>query len=281
MSNDYTLEFDLSSYKDLDNFALLANQSYNLGDNDDWFGQFRGGLYGLYNRILGVKIHYREVHSWTPPLSPISGIQGAEYHLSSILFNMDSAIECMVFALNALGYIANPTQFLDVTSESDLRNISPNKILGKPLNGPDKSTDGYDNYFPSLKNYWHENRDLINKIFEQHDVSKHRSTIFSGGSIRNDPPPGFFEKLGIEGDKGKQALVSPMAEILLISQPKTPWRKRQPQEYKDIDKLEYVAERFCTFINICGVRVLEDARSSIKLKHMNSLNDNAGSKYII
>jgi hypothetical protein len=80
MSNDYTLEFDLSSYKDLDNFALLANQSYNLGDNDDWFGQFRGGLYGLYNRILGVKIHYREVHSWTPPLSPISGIQGAEYH---------------------------------------------------------------------------------------------------------------------------------------------------------------------------------------------------------
>ena len=267
MSNDYILEFDLSPYKDLDNFALLANQNYNLGDKGDWFNQFRGGLYGLYARVLGVQIHYREVHSWTSPLSSISGIRGAEYHLSSILFNMDSAIECMIFALNALGYIANPTQFSDVSDETKLREIRPNNILGKPLNCSDKSTDGYDNYFPSLKNYWHENRELINTIFEQHAVSKHRSIIFSGGSIRNDPPPGFFEKLGIEGDKGKQALVSPMAEILLTSQPKTPWRKRQPQKYKDIDKLEYVAERFCTFINICGVKVLEDARSRIKLKH--------------
>ena len=265
MSNDYTIEFDLSSYGDLDNFALLAAQSYNLGDKDDWFGQFRGGLYGLYNRILGVEIHYRGVHSWTPPLSPISGIRGAEYHLSSILFNMDSAIECMVFALNALGYIANPTQFLDVSNETKLRQIKPNNILGKPLNCSDKSTDGYDNYFPSLKNYWHENRELINTIFEQHAVSKHRSTIFTGGSSRNDPPHGFFEKWGIEGDAVIQALVAPMAEILLTSQPKMPWRKQQPQEIEDIDKLESVTERFCTFINICGVKVLEDVKSRIKL----------------
>jgi hypothetical protein len=126
---------------------------------------------------------------------------------------------------------------------------------------------GYDNYFPSLRNYWHDNRDLINKISEQHDVSKHRSTIFTGGRIRNDPPPRFFEKLGIEGDEEKQALVSPMAEILLTSQPKTPWPKRQPREYKEIDKLEDVTERFCTFINMCGVKVLEDARGRIKLNH--------------
>ena len=266
MSNDYTLEFDLLSYEDLDNFALLADQSYNLGDKGDWFNQFRGGLYGLYARILGVQIHYHEVHSWTLPMSPISSIQRrAEYHLSSIFFNMDSAIECMVFALNALGYIANSTQFLDVSDETKLRKISPYNILGKPPDYLDGSLEEYDNYFPSLKKHWHENRDLITKIFEQHNVSKHRSTIFSGGSIRNDPPSGFFEKLGIEGDKGKQALFSPMDEILLISQPKTPWRKRQPQEYKDIDKLESVTERFCTFINICGVKVLEDARSRIKL----------------
>ena len=268
MSNDYTLEFDLSSYKDLDKFALLANQSYNLGDKGDWFNQFRGGLYGLYARILGVQIHYHEVHSWTLPRPPISSIQRrTEYHLSSILFNMDSAIECMVFALNALGYIANSIQFLDVTNEKKLKQISPSNILGKPPDYSERFIEGYDNYFPSLKKHWHENRDLINKIFEQHDVSKHRSTIFPGGSIRNDPPPGFFEKLGIEGDKGKQALFSPMDEILLISQPKTPWRKRQTQKYKDIDKLESVTEKFCTFINMCGVKVLEDTRSEIKLNH--------------
>ena len=267
MSKDYTLKFDLSPYKDLDNFALLADQNYNLGDKGDWFNQFRGGLYGLYARVLGVQIHYREVHSWTSPLSPISGIQGAEYHLSSILFNMDSAIECMVFALNALGYIANSTQFLDVSDETKLRKISPINILGKPSDYLGGVVEGYDNYFPSLKNHWDKNRDLINTIFEQHAVSKHRSTIFAGGSCRNDPPHGFFEKWGIQDDKGKQALFTPMAEILLTSEPKTPWRKRQPQEYKDIDKLESVAERFCTFINICGVKVLEDARGRIKLNH--------------
>jgi hypothetical protein len=263
MSNDYNLKFDLSSYVDLDNFALLADQSYNLGNKGDWFNQFRGGLGGLYTRILGVRIHYREIYSWKLPMSPICGIQGVEYHLSSILFNMDSAIECMVFALNALGYIANPTQFLDITNEKKLKQISPYNILGKPQ----VRVKGYDNYFPSLRNYWHDNRDLINKISEQHDVSKHRSTIFTGGRIRNDPPPRFFEKLGIEGDEEKQALVSPMAEILLTSQPKTPWPKRQPREYKEIDKLEDVTERFCTFINMCGVKVLEDARGRIKLNH--------------
>ena len=260
MSNDYTLEFGLSSYKDLDDFALLANQSYNLGDKGDWFYQFRWGLDGLYARILGVQIHYRGVHSWTSPLSPISGIRGAEYHLSSILFNMDSAIECMVFALNALGYIANSTQFLDVSDEKKLRKISPNNILGGVV-------EGYDNYFPSLKNYWDENRDLIYKISEQHDVSKHRSIIFSAGSCRDDPPHGFFEKWGIQDDEVIQALVAPMAEILLTPQPKIPWRKQQPKKIEDIDKLEDVTERFCTFINICGVKVLEDARSRIKLKH--------------
>ena len=46
---------------------------------------------------------------------------------------MDSAIECMVFALNALGYNANSTQFLDVTNEKKLKQISPYNILGKSL----------------------------------------------------------------------------------------------------------------------------------------------------
>jgi len=39
----------------------------------------------------------------------------------------------MVFALNALGYNANSTQFLDVTNEKKLKQISPYNILGKSL----------------------------------------------------------------------------------------------------------------------------------------------------
>jgi len=67
MSKDYTLDFDLSSYDALNNFALLADQEYNLGGKGDWFGCFRGGLYGLYARVLGVKVNYCTVHSWTLP----------------------------------------------------------------------------------------------------------------------------------------------------------------------------------------------------------------------
>jgi len=262
MSGEYILKFDLSPYDDLDKFALLADQEYNLGDTGDWFNCFRGGLYRLYARVMGVQIHYYKVHSWEPAIKDPSM---TEYHLSSILFNMDSAVECMVFALNALGYITDSSKFLNVTNEKDLSKICPYNILGKP---PEYSTgyiQGYDDYFPSLKSCWHENRNLIRTISEQHDVSKHRSTVFSGGRSRNDPPPGFFEKLGIAGDKVKQIFFTPMEEIILTYQPKTPWRQRKPHDYKDIDKLEDIAERFCTFINTCGTKALGDAKTTIKL----------------
>lgn len=197
----------------------------------------------------------------------MTSIQRAEYHLSSILFNMDSAIECMVFGLNALGWIADSKQFKDVTNEKELASISPYNILGKPPTYTSGMVQGYDEYFLSLKSCWHQNRDLIHTIFEQHDVSKHRSVAFSGGTARNDPPPGFFEQLGIAGDKARQSLLCPMSEIILTYQPKTPWRQRKPHDYKDIDKLEDIAEKFCTFINICGLKALEDAKSNIKLNY--------------
>ena len=266
MSEDYTLKFDLSSYAVLDNFAYLADQNYNLGSEGDWFNHFRGGLHGLYARVLGVQIHYQEVHSWRLVASSAILTQITEYHLSSILFNMDSAIECMVFTLNALGYAVDLTKFKDVTNEKELREISPENILGKRSDCTKGIILGYDIYFPSLKSYWHEHRDLIYKITEQHDVSKHRTAILGGGRHRIDPPPGLFEMLGIE-DKTEQIVVSPWMEITLVSQPKTPWRKREPQEYKNIDKLEDVAERFRTFINTSGVKALEDANSRIKLNH--------------
>jgi len=265
MPDEYTLAFDLSSYEALDDFALLADQKYNLGDRGDWFNHFRGGLYGLYARVLGVRINYHAVHSWALPVPFMNSIQRAEYHLSSILFNMDSAIECMVFALNALGYIADSSQFKDVTSEKDLKKISPYNILGLPPNYSNGFVSGYDSYYSSLKSYWHQNRDLILTIFEQHDVSKHRQAIFTGGKMRDDPPLGFFEKLKLESDQVRKSFVSPWEEIILTPQPKTPWRQRQPKGYMDIDKLENIAERFCTFINMCGVKALEDAKSNIQL----------------
>lgn len=264
MPEDYLLKFDFSSYNALDDFALLAGQRYNLGDKGDWFGQFRGGLYGLHARVLGVQIHYLRVHSWE---FAIRSPSETEYHVSSILFNMDSAIECIVFALNALGYIADSTKFLDVTSEKDLSKIKPYNILGRPPTYTTGFIQGYDDYFPSLKSCWLDNLDLIRTIYEQHNVSKHRSTIYQGGRARNDPPPGFFEKLGIRDDRVKQSFFTPMEEIILSPEPKTPWRQQKRRDYESTHKLEDLAERFCTFINLCGIKALEDAKSSIKLTY--------------
>ena len=267
MSDDYVLKFDLSSYNNLEGFARRANQQNNLGDKGDWLNQFLCGLEGLRARVLGVRIHYFAIHSWelVKPsganyyLAEFEIYRTTEYHLSTTLFNMDSAIECMVFMLNALGYAANPSQFRDVASPEELRRISPWNIL------LDDKVSGYAKYFPSLKDYWLENRDLICKIVEEHDVSKHRSAIFEGGMHRLDPPYNFFAELGIS-DSGRQIAISPFAEIILPSQPKTPWRQREHTEYKDIVNLEDVTETFRTFISVSGMKALEDARNNIEPK---------------
>jgi len=209
MSNDYILEFDFSIYEKLDHFALLADQSYNFGNKNGWFGYFRGGFHGFLTRILGVRIHYREVHSWEMIIRGENPIGLAEYHLSSIFFNMDSSIECMVFGLNALGYAVNSSEFLDITSEKKLREIGPKNILGGRRDSSKGIISGYNKYFPSLKNHFEENRELIFAIQNQHDISKHRSIIFPGGRKRTDPPQDLLDLLGIEKDMNKIILMAP------------------------------------------------------------------------
>ncbi len=41
--SNFVLDFDLHAFDELDQFALLACQRYNLGNDTDWFGTFRGG----------------------------------------------------------------------------------------------------------------------------------------------------------------------------------------------------------------------------------------------
>ena len=61
---DFNLQLDVGPLDDLDQFSLLACQAYNFGNTTDWFGNFRGGLYGF----VGIRLdHYA---SWAKPLSP-------------------------------------------------------------------------------------------------------------------------------------------------------------------------------------------------------------------
>ena len=109
-----------------------------------------------------------------------------------MLFCMDSAIECFVFMLNALGHAVDRSGFRDISSDRDLRRISPDDILG--ANKPERA--GYARLFPELQSHWKNKNDLIQLIFENHDVTKHRHQALVGGKYRLDPPEGFTRASG-------------------------------------------------------------------------------------
>jgi hypothetical protein len=268
--NNFTANFDVSNYQELDRYALEAHQDNNLGNRGNWFFNFRGGLFGFYSRLYGVKIHYDIMHAWLP----IPRITDTEYHLSSCFFNMDSAIECLTFALNAIGYAISPKHFRDITSNYILKKISPKDIIGyeNKKNRKDVPPPGYENFFPNLHKLWQSHEGLINTIMEQHDVSKHRETIYVGGQCRLDVPENFFESLGTPDDPSIRGQYWPMAEIILKNDPKIPNIDRQTQEVKDFIYLENLIMDFEKFIKQTGICALSDIqeyfKNNVKLKSL-------------
>jgi hypothetical protein len=253
---DFLLAIDLSSFKALDDFSLLACQSYNLGNDPDWFGSFRGGLYGMYARIDAVVRHFYQVHSWVPvPRFP----QDAEYHLASALFAMDSSFECFTFALNALGCAVDAGEFQNITDHRAMKAISPDNIVGAT------PRPGYARYFPSVQALWLSQRDLIRVVMDQHDVSKHRTSIFRGGKVRMDPPAGLIEALGLKDDPRRIA-IAPMEEIILIAEPKKPPATRGPVPVAEQLSFEQVVREWAKLIESTGDEALKDAKATIVLK---------------
>jgi hypothetical protein len=180
---------------------------------------------------------------------------------------MDSAIECFTFALNALGFAVLPTDFRDVTDDRALRRISPKDILGDPgATPPRPPLSGHAKLFPTLQAYWQANASLLSTCFEQHDVSKHRETIYSGGMARQDPPHGFYELLGIGDDPSQRAMFWPMAEIILRKDMKKARMQRIPQRLEDVVYLETLAKDFVLFIKQTSTNAARDAQTNIRLE---------------
>jgi hypothetical protein len=263
-TRSYDLQFALQPLDELDNFALLASQEYNLGNPGNWHFTFRTGLTGFYARIHGVRSHLFQIHEWIPiPRPPVV----VEYHLASIFFNMDSALECLVFALNALGWAFRPYHFHDLTDAKKLKLVGPLDVMG--VSTPPRSPlAGHIQLFPGTVELWQKKRDLINRIIEQHDVSKHRQSILAGGRTRMDPPHEFFKNLGIEDDSDQRFIFSPMAEILLINSPKEAVSKRPSQALKDTILLEDLAGEFVSLINETVFSIHMDALGTIKLSEL-------------
>ena len=256
MASRFEVSFDTTPLLELDEFALLAEQEFNLGNEGDWFSHFRGGVYAVHGRLYGVTRHYHDLHAWGS-LSPV------EHDLSMTLFCMDSALECLVFALNALGWGAG-AEFRDVTADRALRQVKIRDVfMGQ---SGDEPQTGFAALFPTFSSGFNAHRITIGTIADLHDVSKHRQVIYRGGQRRNDPPSGFFQRLGIAASSAEAVILSPHAEILLPADPKAPAADRQTEPYDPERSLEHLAAQFQVLVDQSVAAALADARNNINLE---------------
>lgn len=244
--------------EEIDKFGLLACQNYNLGNDGNWFFSFRSGLSGSRSRMLSLEEHRALVYEWHPSAM----LHGHERHIAIMLFCMDSAFECLVFALNALGQARDTSGFRDVTDDIALRKIAPRDVIGAATTG--QPLAGWLNLFPTFQRHCASNSKLLSLIVENHDVTKHRQSGFEGGKVRSDPPPGFFERLGIPEGHPTRHLIAPMQEVLLPLEPKLPMDARSPK-LADLTRLELVIPQFRQFVNDAICLANADAHSTFKL----------------
>jgi hypothetical protein len=206
-------------------------------------------------RVWGFQCHYFEAHNWVRR----GGLRlEHEYHLATMLFQMDSSIECMVYAANALGNAFAAQDFHDVTDLAALRRVNPGNVLETGAKG----RPGYAKHFPRFTHLVRTYRPLIEVIMENHDVSKHREMNFVGGKMRMDPPYGFYEAHGIDGEHPAASHLAPMETILLLPDPKVPPMQRlaaAPREEPII--FERVAELYARFMSAVGYVLLSDTQS--------------------
>lgn len=256
----YTVEFKSVEAR----IALLDHQAISLSKlrvvEPNWLFYFRGGLQGVASRIRGAKLHYDALHSWLPPRLVF---YDWDYHLSTTLFHMDSALECFVFTFNALGCFIDEAQFLDIRTSKGLSKIRIENLLeGR------HAVDGWSIHFGEIQAFWRSKQGLIKAVMENHDVTKHRHAGHGNGAARKDAPAGFWD--GIE--EPMKAYMSPIAETTLGPDLKKPLGERTSDpEGVQFTTLESIMGEYEPFIEeslalglICleCVHLAEERRSS-------------------
>jgi hypothetical protein len=160
----------ISAYNCLRAMAARIEQSH--GSNGNWRVQFEDGFRGFAARVTTVMESLRWLDE--PFLVPIDSSSPEQWaidtdrRIGEIFFGMDSALECFVFALNAVGFLKLPTDFCDITTASGLKQIRPDNIVcGNPK---DKSNPlrGYSIVFPRIVAHWTLHSALLTEIMEFH-----------------------------------------------------------------------------------------------------------------
>jgi hypothetical protein len=236
---------------ELDDVAHAA--SLRFGNDGNWFLSFRLATYAVLARQRGADTSHRLLTQWLPGLP----LTDHEQELAVCCFCMDSAIECWVFALNALGYGVLPASFLDIRDEGALRRISIENVIGK------RPIEGWTELYPSVSQLWKAGEDRLRLIMNNHDVSKHRHSNFWGGTLRNDPPEELLQSFGLSSAAQLPFHSTPMKSILVPKEPKLAL-ENHPKDLAQWRDLSDVKTEFDDLMVKTAACALEDARASIK-----------------
>lgn len=117
---ELTFENAIGTYNALWALSGMLADDPKVGGSNNWILTFRDGLRGMLARVETVDRNYTELHEFQLQArngNPNEWVVHCESHAAVIFFGMDSAIECFVFAMNAIGFLKFPDDFLDIAGE--------------------------------------------------------------------------------------------------------------------------------------------------------------------
>lgn len=163
------------------------------GNATGWRMLFEDGLRGFAARITTVMQGLLRLDEpFQMPAAQFVPEQWAidtDRLIGEVFFGMDSAIECYVFAINAVGYLKTPADFCDITTPQGLKEVRPDNIVSGNPKDKKNPRPGYAAAFPRIVAHWTKHLQLIAEIMEYHDVSKHRSCIVFGATAGHHSLP--------------------------------------------------------------------------------------------
>ncbi len=198
--------------KPFPNISLNFEEAYAVGDQlwafghvlhdepeyakpPNWILTYRYAIRAMMARIVTVDRDYRKLNELGCGMAPDEEMTTSkarnewnvvwESYAGVLFFAMDSSLECFTYALNALGYLLSPGDFIDITADEKLKRITPANLLDPPTKG----NATYSAYGPCLKLFpricahWLANRDLLAQIIEYHDATKHRHSAVVGQGL--------------------------------------------------------------------------------------------------
>jgi hypothetical protein len=247
----YDFKFDLSAFKDI--FEIVkTNEFVSKLQSPNSLPIFKDGVTGMVSRLHGVNFNYHVIHTWDETFP--KGIFNTESYVASTLFNMDSALECCIFGLNALGFSIKNSSFINIENSNELKRIRISNVIGSEK----QVIKGYQLYFVNFNNLWNNNKYLIKTIEEHHDVTKHRHFNLSGGGLRLDAPESILRKYNVDKAIDLPSEIVPSHEVLLSNNPKNLNDGRKPSAPNNLLYLENLAESFSSFLTDTGEMLKKD-----------------------